>query len=99
MEQREPTANCNVLESSVVVVTGNVQIWLGSAGVLVALFYLLVLSDRKRFRWFYLIGHILLASGTVALNVWIGIVLFVFWFIVAIQFYRQERKERSNTAL
>lgn len=77
---------------------GVIQIVLG-LGVILLAFMFKMRADRTKFRWLFLLGHMGLAGGLMAsglVNVWIGIGLFVLWFIVAGYFYFQERQERSN---
>ena len=77
---------------------GAIQTFLG-LGVILLAFLFKMRSDRTKFRWLFLLGHMGLAGGLMAsglVNVWIGMGLFVLWFVLAGYFYLQELQERSN---
>ena len=77
---------------------GAIQVVLG-LGVILLAFLFKMRSDRTKFRWLFLLGHMGLVGGLMAsglVNIWISIGLFVLWFVVAGYFYFQERHEQSN---
>lgn len=71
-----------------------IQIALGVGVVVLSLLFLLK-GDHTKFQWLFLLGLMGLAGGLMAsrlINFWMGIGLFVLWFVVAGLFYFQGKK-------
>ncbi len=77
----------------------SVQIALG-AGVIVLSILFLVRGHRRKFHILLLIGFMGLIGGLMAsdlIDFWMGLTLFVLWFVLAGVFYTKERKERKKS--
>lgn len=75
------------------------QILAGTVAIIVGVFYLKMLADRKTFRLLALLGSMVVASGVATSEVvglWPGIVIFLSWFVLATYVWFKERKERRT---
>ena len=75
---------------------GQIHLVAGAISIIIGIFYLKVMSDRRTFRWLTLLGYMVLVVGVMSsgiADVWLGIILFVSWFGLAAYFYCRERKE------
>jgi len=81
---------------------GNVLIWIGIVGILIAFVFLKFISDKQHFRYTFLVSHLLIALGLMSsekVNFWIGFFVFLLWFVAAFYVVLIERKERRKVGV